>query len=77
VINLSMLSKSRVIVTLWLVAFGVFAVFQLPVAIATAALLFVVGVVPLLVLLVLSNRPSPTIAEVLYCAEAPRTDRGA
>lgn len=63
--NLSMLFTRRAIVSVWLVAFGMVAVFQLPMRFATALLLFVVGVVPPLIMLVLSNGPSPTVAEVL------------
>jgi hypothetical protein len=75
VTNLSMLFNRSAIVPMWLAAFGVFAVFQLPVTFATALLLLVVGVVPPLVMLVLSSRPSPTVAEVLHHAEASRTER--
>jgi hypothetical protein len=75
VITQSMLSNSKAFVPVWLVAFGAFAVFQLPMTLATALLLFVVCVVPPLIMLVLSNGPSLTVAEVLHHAEASRTDR--
>jgi hypothetical protein len=73
VTTLSTLFKN--IVPVWLVAVGLFAVFQLPMTFATAMLLFVVGVVPPLVMFVLSSRHSPTVAEVLHHAEGSRTER--
>ncbi len=70
-----MLFNRRAIVPVWGIAVGLFAVFQLPMSLATAVLLFAVGVVPPLIMLVLSNRASTTVAEVLHHAEGSRTER--
>lgn len=66
----------RMIVPAWLFVFGVVAMFLLPMTMSTAVFLLVVGLVPPVILFLLSsNSPSPTIAEVLRQAEVSRTER--
>ena len=65
----------RMVVPIWLFVFGVGAMFLLPMTMSTALFLFVVGLVPPVILFLLSsNSPSPTIAEVLRQAEVSRTE---
>lgn len=73
--NLSKFFNRSSIVPVWPVAFVLVAVFQLPMTLTTALLLFVVCVTPPLIMLVLSKVPSPTVAEVLHHTEASRTER--
>ncbi len=66
----------RMVVPIWLFVFGVGAMFLLPMTMSTALFLFVVGLVPPVILFLLSsNSQSPTIAEVLRQVEVPRTER--
>jgi hypothetical protein len=71
----TMLSSRKVIVPVWLVVFALFALFASPMTFATGTLLFVAGVVPPLIMLVLSQKHSPTVAEVLHHAEGTQTKR--
>lgn len=64
----------KAIVPVWLVVFGLFALFAVPMTLATGTLLFIAGVVPPLIMLALWTERSPTVAEVLHQAETSRTE---
>ena len=70
-----MLSSRKVIVPGWLIVVALFALFASPMTFAAGTLLFVAGVVPPLIVLVLWKKHSPTVAEVLHHAEGTRTER--
>ena len=71
----TVLSSRKVIVPVWLAVFALFALFASPMTFATGTLLFVAGVVPPMIMLVLWKKHSSTVAEVLHHAEGTRTER--
>jgi hypothetical protein len=73
VTTLSKLLRHKAILSVWLGAFGLFAVFESPMTIGTGVLLLTIGLmVPAVVLLLWRDHP-PTVAEVLHRVEASGT----
>jgi hypothetical protein len=72
---MSKLLSHKAIISIWLAAFGLFAVFESPMTFATGVLLLIIGLmVPAVVLLLWKDHP-PTVAEVLNRVEASGTKR--
>jgi hypothetical protein len=73
VTTMSMIISRKAFIPVWLVVFALFALSGAPITFATGVLLLIgLGVAPAIVL-VLWNRPSPTVAEVLHDVAALRT----
>lgn len=70
---MSMLFRRKAIVPMWVIAFGLLAVFG-PVTTDIRVLLLIVGVVAPAIMLILWKEPSPTVAEVLHHVDSPRTE---
>lgn len=71
--TMSMLISRKPFIPLWLVVFALFVLSGAPITFATGVLLLIgFGVAPAIGL-VLWNRPSPTVAEVLHDVAASRT----
>lgn len=66
---MSMLFSRKAVIPVWLVVFGLFALFGSPMTFATGVLLLLVGGVATAIVLILWKKPSPTIAEVLHHVE--------
>lgn len=71
---MSMLFSRKAFIPVWLVVFGLFALFESPMTFATGVLVLIVGVAAPAIVLILSKKPSPTVAEVLHHVEASRTE---
>jgi hypothetical protein len=75
VTTLSKLLRHKAILSVWLGAFGLFALFESPLTIATGILLLTIGlVVPVVVVFLWRDHP-PTVAEILNRVEASGTKR--
>lgn len=72
---MSMFISRRWIIPVWVVVFGLLALFGSPMTAATGVLLLIVGIVVPAILLILWQEPSPTVAEVLHHVEASRTEQ--
>ena len=73
--TLSKLLRHKAMLSVWLGAFGLFAVFESPLTIATGVLLLTIGLmVPAVVVLLWRDHPT-TVAEILYRVEASGTKR--
>jgi len=68
-----MLFRRKAIVPVWVIVFGLFALFG-PGTVDTSVLLLIVGVVAPVIMLILWREPVPTVAEVLHRVDAPRTE---
>ena len=66
---MSMLFSRTAIIPVWLVAFALFALYRWPMPVATAVLLLIVGVAGPVILFILWNERTPTVAEVLHRKE--------
>lgn len=71
---MSMLFSRTVVIPVWLVAFGLFALLGPPMSVAASVLLLTLGLLGPAIVLMLWKQPSPTVAEVLHHAEASRTE---
>jgi hypothetical protein len=71
---MSILFQRKAIISVWVFVLGLVALSGWPLTGATGLLLLFVGVVPPVILLILSREPTLTIAEVLHHAEMPPTD---
>ncbi len=69
----SMLFRAKTIIPVWILVLGLVALFEWPMTMATGVLLLFVGIVPPVILLILSREPSLTVAEVLHHAETSQT----
>jgi hypothetical protein len=68
---MSKLFRHKTILSVWLVAFALFAVIESPMTLATGVLLLTIAlVVPAIVLVLWKEQPPPTVAEVLNRVEA-------
>jgi hypothetical protein len=68
-VPLSKLFSLKALISIWLAAFGLIAVFISPMTFATGVLLVMVGlVVPAVTILLWKDQP-PTVAEVLHRVE--------
>jgi hypothetical protein len=71
---MSMLISRKAFIPVWPVVFALFALSGAPITFATGMLLFIgLGVAPAIVL-ILWNKPSPTVAEVRHGADASQTE---
>jgi hypothetical protein len=71
---LSKLLNLKILIPVWLAAFGFVAVFVSPMTFATGVLLLMVGlVVPAVTILLWKNQQPPTVAEVLNQVERSAT----
>jgi len=59
---MSMVFSHTTIIPVWLVVFGLFALFGPPMTFATGGLLLIAGVVALAIMLILWKEPSSTVA---------------
>lgn len=64
----------KAVIPVWLIVFGLFALFGPPLTFATGMLLLIVGGMALAIMLVLWKEHSPTVAEVLHHVDASRTE---
>jgi hypothetical protein len=71
---MSMLFSRTVIIPVWIVVCGLFALFAWPLTLGTGVLLLIVGVGAPAFLLNLWKEPAPTVAEVLHRVDASRTE---
>ena len=71
---MSILFSRTAIVPVWLVVFGLFALFGPPMTSVTSTLLFIVGGVAPAIMLVLWKEHAHTVAEVLHQVETSRTE---
>ena len=71
---MSMLISRKAFIPVWLVVFALFTLSGAPITFATGVLLLIgLGVAPAIVL-ILCNRPSPTVAAVLHDVAASRIE---
>lgn len=70
---MSMLFRRKAIIPVWVIVFGLFALFG-PVTVATGTLLLMVGIVAPAIMLILWKEPAPTVAEVLHHVDSSRTE---
>ena len=66
---MSMFFNRKAIIPVWVVVFGLVALFGWPMTWATGLLLLFVAIVPPAILLILSRERSLTVAEVLHRVE--------
>ena len=68
-----MLFRRKAVIPVWLVVFGLFALFGPSMTFATGVFVVVLGTLALTIMLILWKAPPSTIAEVLRDVDASRT----
>jgi hypothetical protein len=71
VTTMLMLFRRKAVIPLWLVVFGLFAMFGSSMTFAAGAFVLLLGTLALTMMLILWKAPPPTIAEVLHQVEEP------
>lgn len=71
---MSILFKRTAIIPVWVVVLGLVALFEWPLTWAMGLVFLFVGVVPPVILLILSREPALTVAEVLHHAETSKPE---
>jgi hypothetical protein len=66
-----MLFRRKAVIPVWLVVFGLFALFGSSMTFATGVFVLLLGTLALAIMLILWKPPPPTIAEVLRQVEEP------
>ena len=66
-----MLFPRKAVIPVWLVVFGLFALFGPSISFATGVFVLLLGTLALTMMLILWKAPPPTIAEVLRQVEEP------
>ena len=66
-----MLFRRKAVIPVWLVVFGLFALFGWSMTFATGVFVLLLGTLALTMMLILWKAPPPTIAEVLRQVEEP------
>ncbi len=71
---MSMLFRRKAIIPVWVVVFGLFALFAPPMTLAAGAFMLLGWGMALAIMLFLWKKPSPTVHQVLHHAKASRTE---